>query len=373
MTTSAQRIPLPSVSVVVPTYREAENIPLLVERLRTLRDEQHLDLEMLIMDNDSDDGIEEVVCGLEQPWVRLVVRKKDRGLSAAVVDGLKLAKNSVLVCMDADLSHPPEAIPDLLEALSQDYDFAIGSRYVEGGSTDSKWGLFRMLNSRAATWLARPFTQAKDPMSGFFALRRETFEATEELNPIGYKIGLELIVKGGCEFIKEVPIHFADRKLGESKLTLAEQLRYLQHLYRLFLYRYGTRACLWQLAVDGGLGVVVNLAVLTVLAAAGVRLAVAVAAAIMTALAFNFALNRRFSPLSVREGSAVRQFGRFAGAHSLGGLVNFAVTLLLIRQWPLLERFPQFAALVGIAAGRMIHYGVNRYLAFRKTRQPAAF
>lgn len=370
MTASAQSAPFPSVSVVVPTYMEADNIPLLVDRVSRVRDERHLDLELLIMDDDSNDGIEAVVHGLEKPWVRLVVRKENRGLSPAVLDGMRLAKNDILVCMDADLSHPPEAIPELLEALSQDYDFAIGSRYVEDGSTDESWGLFRWLNSRVATLLARPFTRAQDPLSGFFALRRATFEAAQDLNPIGYKIGLELIVKARCEFIKEVPIRFSDRKLGESKLTFAEQLRYLQHLRRLFIYRYGGWAHFMQFAVVGGMGTLVNLAVLTLLHLVRVPLNICVAAAILTAMVFNFGLNRRFTFSYARDGSIARQFLGFAGASSLGALINYAVTLLFIHQWAIMERVPQLAALVGIAAGMAINFGISRHLVFRKPSPP---
>src|SRR5207247_2034186 len=168
----------------------------------------------------------------------LLVRTANRGLSPAVLDGLRAARHDRLVVMDADLSHPPEKIPDLLAALEGGADFVIGSRYVPGGSTDAEWGLFRWLNSKLATLLARPLTSAKPPMAGFFAWRRGTFEAGVDLNPIGYKIGLELIVKCRCRKIAEVPIHFADRKVGQSKLSFREQLRYLQHLRRLFIYQY---------------------------------------------------------------------------------------------------------------------------------------
>src|SRR5690349_15415001 len=107
--------------------------------------------------------------------------------------------------MDADLSHPPEALPGMLTKLREGADFVLGSRYVRGGTTSDDWGVLRWLNSRVATWLARPLTSVRDPMSGFFALRRSTFEAGREFNPIGYKIGLELIVKCGCERVVEVP------------------------------------------------------------------------------------------------------------------------------------------------------------------------
>ena len=227
----------PSVSIVVPTYYEAENIPLLVERIETLRERRGIDLELLIMDDDSRDGTPEVVASLGKEWVKLRVRKKDKGLSQAVIDGLALARNEVVVVMDADLSHPPEKIPEMLDVLAGGADFVIGSRYVKGGTQDDAWGLFRWINSKVATLLSRPFTRVKDPMSGFFAFRRSALDHTYPLNPVGYKIGLELLVKGGFRRIREIPIHFSQRKYGESKLSLKEQLLYLRHLWRLSLFK----------------------------------------------------------------------------------------------------------------------------------------
>ncbi len=132
----------PSVSVIVPTFKEAENLPLLIDRLSHLRGNNSMDLELLIMDDDSKDGTEELVASLSQKWIRLVTRTTDRGLSVAVCDGLKRAQGDVIVVMDADLSHPPESIPALVTALMDGYDFALGSRYVKGGSTSDDWGFF---------------------------------------------------------------------------------------------------------------------------------------------------------------------------------------------------------------------------------------
>ncbi len=228
----------PSVSVIVPTYKEVENLPLLSERLERVRQNHNLSLELLIMDDDSQDGTEELVSSINKDWITLVVRKKQRGLSQAVLEGLQSARGEVLVVMDADLSHPPEKIPEMLVALEKGADFVMGSRYVTGGLTGASWGLFRWLNSRVATILARPLTSVKDPMSGFFALPRTTFESACDLNPIGYKIGLELMVKCDLFCIEEIPIHFENRQFGESKLTLTQQKKYLQHLCRLFIYKY---------------------------------------------------------------------------------------------------------------------------------------
>jgi dolichol-phosphate mannosyltransferase len=237
MPRARRRTPPARVSIIVPTYREAESIPLLIERIEPLR-RQGFEIELLLMDDDSSDGTEEAVRSLGKDWVRLVVRKTDRGLSRAVLDGLRIARFEHLVVMDADLSHPPEAIPALIDQLDQGAEMVFGSRYVPGGSTAEGWGLLRWLNSKIATLLARPFTGIRDPMAGLFALKRERFALADPLNPVGFKIGLELLVKCRCRDVREVPIHFAKRKFGQSKLTLKEQVKYLRHLRLLAMYKY---------------------------------------------------------------------------------------------------------------------------------------
>jgi dolichol-phosphate mannosyltransferase len=154
--------------------------------------------------------------------------------------GLSRARGDTLVVMDADLSHPPEVIPEMLSALAQGADFVLGSRYVHGGTTAEGWGLFRFVNSKIATYLARPLTSVSDPMSGFFALPRSVFARAEKPSPLGYKIGLELLVRCRCRNVREVPIHFSNREHGESKLTVHQQLLYLRHLARLYRFRFGS-------------------------------------------------------------------------------------------------------------------------------------
>lgn len=358
----------PAVSVIVPAFREAENLPHLIDRLAAMSDASGLSLELLIMDDDSRDGSVEVVGSRPEPWVELVVRTSDRGLSQAVLDGMRRARGDVLVCMDADLSHPASAIPELLKKLDEGADFVIGSRYVAGGTTSDDWGFLRWLNSRVATLMARPLTSVRDPMAGFFALRRSTFERGLDLNPVGYKIGLELLVKCGCERVVEVPIHFEDRRFGSSKLTLRQQLLYLQHLRRLYIFKYGLWSALAQFLVVGGIGTVVNLAVLTALLGAGVAAPGAVAAAILVSMGSNFLLNRRFSFSYARSGSWVRQLLGFFAASSLGAVVNYATTLWLMARLGA----PQLSALVGIAAGTAFNFITSRYFVFRTSHVRSA-
>jgi dolichol-phosphate mannosyltransferase len=353
----------PGISIVVPTYKEAGNIPQLIARLDAVREAHGLTMELILSDDNSRDGSDEAVAKAGKDWVRLMVRTKDRGLSPAVIDGLRAAKYDTLLVMDADMSHPPEKVPELAQALKDGADFVIGSRYVKGGTTDASWGLFRWLNSKVATLLARPFTSVGDPMSGFFALERATFERSSELNPIGYKIGLELLVKARCKNVVEVPIHFADRTVGESKLTFSEQLRYIQHLRRLLIFKHPNWSYLLQFAVVGASGTIVNLAVLTAFSVAGAGDAIALGAGILVSFLTNFMLNRRFTFSYARSASLLGHFLGFAGASSLGLIANYSVSLFARHQLPHLPI--QLAALAGIATGMGLNYITSRYLVFR--------
>ena len=226
----------PEISVIVPTLNEAPNIAALVRRIdSTLSGRAY---EVLVVDDGSDDGTRERVLEMGERFpVRLFVRANPSdGLSGAVIHGLSQGRGKYLVVMDADFQHPPQRIADLVAPLVHDgADFVVGSRYVRGGSTESRWGRLRRLNSRVATVLAWPFAHGLcDPMSGFFALRRETFAQARDLNPVGYKIALELMCKCSVERVVEVPIEFGLREAGESKLSLRQQVRYLDHLSRLY-------------------------------------------------------------------------------------------------------------------------------------------
>ena len=355
------------ISVIVPTYKEVENIPHLIERVRRLREAEAIEIELLFMDDMSRDGSVEAVASSGQPWVRIIERKGERGLSPAVIDGFRAARHPVLVCMDCDLSHPPEKIPQMILALASGQEFALGSRYVPGASTDDDWGILRWLNSQIATLLAWPLTSAHDPMSGFFAMRKADFDRAEDLNPVGYKIALELIVKCGFENVAEIPIHFSDRIYGSSKLTLKEQLQYLRHLRRLYLHKFANAMYLLQFFAVGASGVVVNLATLSLLLALGVPDSAALGGGIAVSLVTNFLLNRRFTFSYARGGNPLLQFAGFLGASLVGMAVNFGVSLYLLHQvLPAGRGSIYLASLTGIAAGMIFNFLGNRYIVFRK-------
>lgn len=230
-------VPQKSVSVVVPTYNERANFRPLATRVFATLSPAHC--ELLIVDDDSPDATaaECAAVAAETGWpLRCIMRRGERGLATAVIRGLREARGELIVSLDADLSHPPEAIPALLEALRDPrVNMAIGSRFVPGGRVDLHWPLHRRLNSLVARLLARPLTPVRDMMSGFFAVRRADLWLAG-LDPVGYKIALELIVRHGWTNVVEVPIIFSDRAAGKTKLSVAEQLRYLRHLARLYRF-----------------------------------------------------------------------------------------------------------------------------------------
>lgn len=227
------------ISIVAPTYREAGNLALLAEAVDEALSGAGHAYELLFIDDDSQDGSEEICAELSARLpVRIVVRKGERGLATAAIHGISLATGEIVVVMDADLSHPAGAIPAMIERLqSGESDFVLGSRYVEGGSIHDDWSAFRQLNSIIPSLLAKPLCPLKDPMSGFFAIRRAEMPDRGCLSPVGYKIALEIFVKGKFQRASEVPIHFSDRQHGESKLSLKEQLNFLRHLVRLYAYK----------------------------------------------------------------------------------------------------------------------------------------
>jgi len=228
-----------AVSIIVPTYREQPNLRALVERtFRAVRD-AGIEAEMIVVDDDSQDGTEETIRSLQADYpVRLIVRHEERGLATAVMAGMAAAQHDGFVVLDADLQHPPELIPALIRKLGEgDHDMVIGTRYG-GGAIDEDWPFARRLVSRVATLMARPLVRLSDPMSGFFAIPRSTWERAADLDPVGYKIALELYVKGRCSRPGDVPIQFAARAGGESKLSIAEQVRYVRHLFRLYRFRF---------------------------------------------------------------------------------------------------------------------------------------
>jgi dolichol-phosphate mannosyltransferase len=355
-------------SVVVPTYREALNLRELVERLCAAFASAGLDGEVVVVDDNSNDGTEELCGELAAAYpVRLLVRRQERGLATAVLHGMRQARGRVFLCMDADLSHPPESVPLLFRAVDGgECDIAIGSRYVKGGSVEEGWGLFRWLNSKVATSLARGLTRVNDPMGGFFAIRREVFEAAPPLHPLGYKILLELLAKCPGARAKELPIEFKDRKFGESKLDLTQQILYLRHLRWLYQFRYPVLSEMFQYGLVGLSGLAVDLLVFSVLLLL-VHHKWGRAISFVVAATWNWAWNRRITFEGAREGSRLPQWAAFLLVSGAGFAINWGVYCLLTDGSPFFLEHKRLALVVGVVVGFAFNYLGARLLVFGRS------
>jgi dolichol-phosphate mannosyltransferase len=224
------------VSLILPTFNERECVDRLHSRIdEALAPYRH---EVIVVDDSSPDGTADVVRAIAQtqPY-RLMSRPYRSGLSSAVLDGCHVAEGTIVVVMDADGSHPPERLRDLIEPIrDRNAEFVLGSRRVPGGS-EPGLPLIRWATSWIAALPARALTSVHDPMSGFFAVRRDVVERTA-LTPTGFKIALEILVKCRPDPVVEVPFHFADRLAGESKLGPNVIASYARHLVRLYRWRF---------------------------------------------------------------------------------------------------------------------------------------
>jgi dolichol-phosphate mannosyltransferase len=234
---------LEKLGLVIPTLCEADNIGGLLRHVGSVLDPLNISYEILVVDDDSQDGTGTVVTAIAEadPRVRLLVRKGERGLSGAILHGWQNTDATVLGVMDADLQHPPELLPQLLSGIRDGQDLVIGSRYTPGGDL-GRWNPMRKLLSSAAVWVTWPLQRqdmrAKDPMSGFFMVRRRClpFGAFQKS---GFKLLLEILVRGRIQSVKEVPFAFGLRYRGASKAGFKVAWDYALLLGRLYAGKLG--------------------------------------------------------------------------------------------------------------------------------------
>lgn len=358
----------PDVSFVVPTYGEAGNLPDLMLHAKDGMDGSGLTWEIVIANDESGDNTAEVCEELEKDWpVRLLNRTKDRGLALAVIDGVGHARGEFVVVMDGDLSHPAALVPEMIEKLKAGQArMVVGSRNVASASTDEKWPLARRLGSFCATSLAKPLVSVKDPMSGFFALRRSDWP-TEGLRPIGYKIGLEVMVKAnlGRDEVLELPIHFTDRKIGESKMGARELHNYLRHLLNLYRFRWPGFRFLLHCGV-GTVGLAIDTLFYLGLQALGADHLTARLVSYWPANVSNWWLNRKYTYDDRPLRAKAVQFAEFTYVSLLGFAVNGIVYHLLTDNVPFFTQHKLLALVTGVLVGLVVNYAGSTLRVFRK-------
>jgi len=224
------------VSLITPTYNERENIALLAQEIfATLKQAPDIDLELIVVDDNSPDGTGPAAEALASQYpVKVVHRPGKLGLGSAVMAGFARSDRPLLGVIDADLSHDPAILPQLIRGL-REHDLSFGSRFGETSLVED-WAWHRKLISMLGVGSARLLTGAEDPLSGYFFVRREVI-ADLELTSSGYKIFLEILVKGHWRRQMSVPFVFRNRQFSSSKLNLREHLLFAKQLLYFTCYR----------------------------------------------------------------------------------------------------------------------------------------
>jgi dolichol-phosphate mannosyltransferase len=361
------------ISVIVPTFNERDNVLELVSRLeRCLAGRAW---EVVFVDDDSPDDTAALVQRLAQQdrRVRCLHRIGRRGLSSACVEGMLASGAPILAVMDGDLQHDEELLPRMLDLLERgNADLVVGTRYSGGGGIGD-WEASRARMSRFATRLSRFVVRAdiSDPMSGFFALRREAFEAAvRQLSSIGFKILLDILASSPVPLrICELPYQFRTRRAGESKLDSQAVWEYLMLLADKLVGAY-VPARFVAFGAIGGLGVAVHFFVLAALfGPLQLSFAAGQTAAALVAMTSNFALNNAltYRDRRLRGWGWLKGWLSFTLVCSIGLLANVGIASYLFAShtaWVL-------AALAGIAVGAVWNYAVTSAYTWRSRARRA--
>lgn len=355
------------ITVILPTFNEAENIKCMVPALSGLFLEQGIDGEIVIVDDNSTDGTADVASKLaDKHPVRVHVRKHERGLSKAVMDGFKLAEGDICIVMDADMSHPVEKIPAMIMPIvQQKCDVTVGSRYIPGGGCEN-WPIGRKVISRVAGLLAKGVTSLSDPTSGFMAIRKAVMNGIE-LDPRGWKIVLEVAVKTNRRIL-EVPIIFKDRKEGESKLGFKAQTDYLHHLWRLYEYKHPTLFEYFKFCMVGFSGLLVDTAVLVALVSLfSLDPRFAAVFAFLTAASWNYFFNRIWAFKIGRSTKISYSYISFIVICLFGLGIRIGVMHLFI-EYAGMGKSPWYilSSVIGIFAATVFNYFGTKYIAFSR-------
>lgn len=354
-------------SVVIPTLNEVGNVQPLLAKLAVAL--AGIEWEAIFVDDGSTDGTPDLLTQIAQAdrRVRMIRRIGRRGLSSAVVEGALASTTPVIAVIDADLQHDERILPELYRAIADGSELAIGTRYSDGGSTGD-WDENRLKISRFATALAAPVmkTPLSDPMSGFFAVRRDVLlEAAPRLSSVGYKILLDLVASAPRKLsLTEVPYTFGVRQHGESKLDDMVALEYLELLLDKMVGRY-LPVKLIQFGAVGMLGVGVHLSLLFLaFDAAGLAFTTAQALAVLGAMTFNFALNNRFTyrDRQLKGWAWAKGLISFYAVCALGAVANVGIGSLVYETW----HGVALAGIAGAVVGSVWNYVASGWLTWRK-------
>ena len=373
------------ISIIIPTYNESKNI---IGILNTISKNlpKNIITQAIVVDDNSPDGtgkiVEEHIANFKKIanyTVEIIHRKAKDGLGSAILRGIQQAKGDTIVVMDSDFSHPPQVIPKLIESIKKyQYDIAVASRYIKGGKIEN-WSAKRKIISKFATLIAKKGLgiNTKDPMSGFFAFKKNILNGLN-IDAIGYKILLEILVKTKNVTVTEIPYTFQDRELGSSKLSIKTVFDYYKSVWK--LYRYGkpeeekekrkSVKFLYKAArfyTVGASGFVVNY-LISLLFAGGISdmwYLHANVIGIIASITTNFILNKAwtFGDRDFRIKKTMSQYSKFAMFSSLGALVQLGIVYFLVDSAEI--SYP-LALIMAVATAAFGNFVLNKKFTFKE-------
>lgn len=356
----------PDLSIIIPTYNEEQTIQTTIQKISHIVRNNNVPFEILIVDDNSTDKTQQMVIDLiaRRYPVVLVTRTKDPGLSQSVMAGIERAKGSVIVCTDADLSHDITLISSMYKEIKTNTtDIVIGSRYTNGGGIED-WPLKRCVISWGATLLSKIlFPQLTDPVSGFFAIKKDLVIHTVGIKPRGYKILLEFLGKCRWKTVKEIPYTFTNRKLGNSKLKTTTILDFIKQLVDISLYPGRAQTEIHKMlcfGIVGISGIAVNMMSL-VLLKNYLPLIGASFIAIELSIISNFILNDLWTFKENNNNTWLHRMISYNGI-AVGGMIINMITLAILTLfgvWYIL------ANLIGILLGFAWNFFGNRKLTWK--------
>ena len=373
------------VSIIVPTYNESQNILAILKSI-----EQNLPknkpVETIVVDDNSPDGtgsiVEEYINTVKKATgytIEVIRRKAKEGLSSAILKGIENSKGQTIVVMDSDRSHPPDIIPKMVDTLdNSECDIVVASRYVKGGSV-SGWSVKRKLISKIATKIAQHGLGVgqKDPLSGFFAFRRNILDGLK-LDAIGYKMLLEILVKTKGARVKEIPYTFTNRMQGESKLGTPVIFDYIRSVWKLYRYgalqrkqekrasvRFLSKAARFYTIGASGLAVNYLISLLFATEIASIWYLHANVVGIISSMTTNFVLNKiwTFEDRDFALRRTLTQYGKFIGFSSIGALIQLGFVFYLVENYSLMYTQALILAVLLAAFGNFI---LNKKFTFKE-------
>ena len=362
-----------TLSIIVPVLNEAKNLPILVNRLSACLNPTSMDWEVIFVDDDSRDNSREILIDLANKYdkVRFISRIGRQGLSSAAIEGILSSSARHFAVMDGDLQHDERLLPKMLDVLQKDdTDVVVGSRFAEGASL-GEFSSKREKISNLGNWLARTTikTELKDPLSGFFMIKRESFEPTVyNLSGTGFKILVDILASSPRPLkVKELGFSFGKRLHGESKIDSLVAVEFLTLLAEKWIGHLVPVRFLFFAAV-GGLGVFIHLAILTLLfKVLAWPFYSAQAAATLLTMAINFSLNNVLTYRDRRLSGTgfVKGLITFYLVCSIGALANFQFAEFLFREgvhWI-------FAGMAGAIVGAVWNYAMSSTFTWAKKKR----